>query len=148
MYYLHRQIRIIVRKVNFAHRQFTYYKLNLRYNFLKYIKPCNPSNSSTWRVSFFISVVLSYLQKFINFAKIGVKILSVSTWVVLFQKRWTSVNTGFVDFVTNFFKWMCEWYLVDFCKLFFVCYLFKKYVLSFKRLLFEVAQQLKILNEI
>lgn len=108
----------MVRKVSFAHRQFTYYKLNLRSSFINFIKPCNPSNSGTWRVSFFISVVLSSLQKFIKIAKIRAKILSVSAWVVLFQKRWTSVNTGFVGFVTNFFKWMCEQIFDDFFELF------------------------------
>ena len=98
-------------------RQFNICKLNLRSDFLKSIKPCNPSNSGTWRVSFSISVVLSSLQKFIKIAKTGAKILCVSAWVVLFQKRWTSVNTDFVGFVTNFFKWMCERIFDDFCEL-------------------------------
>jgi len=108
----------MVRKVSFAHRQFNIYKLCLRYNSQNFIKPRKPSNSGTWRVSFSISVVLSSLQKIIKIAKIGLKILCVSAWVVLFGKRWTSVNTGFAGFVTNFFKWMCERIFDDFCELF------------------------------
>ena len=63
-------------------------------------------------------VVPSSLHKFIKIAKIGVKILSFSAWVVPYGKRYILVNTGFVSFVTNFSDWVCERNFDDFCELF------------------------------